>query len=99
MGRQYCVCVGEGGACAGERHFFNVEISVGVRGSARVARVGGGTARIPSLHAGEAFLGQSRRVFGELVRTEWVGDTGAPVVGQECCEGMYLGGEGMCEWA
>lgn len=69
--------------CGRGRHFFDVEISVGVRGSAHVACVGGGTAHIPSLDAGEAFLGQSRRVFGELVRTEWVGDVGAPVVGQE----------------
>lgn len=77
------MCVGQRSACAGERHFFDVEISVGVRGSAHVARVGGGTVHVPSLHAGEAFLGRSRRVFGELARTEWVGDIGAPVVGQE----------------
>ena len=80
----------------GERRFCDVEICVGVRGSAHVARVGGGTTR---LCAKEALPGQNRGVFGELVRTEWVGGIGAPVVGQEglqCCGGKVLLGVKGC---
>lgn len=86
-----------------DRRFCDMEICVGVRGSAHVPGVGRGMDCVPCLCAGEALLRQSRGVFRELVRTEWIRGTGAPVEGQEGLAVLWgegtFGGEGMREWA